>query len=418
MKDLSGKKIVIAGFSQSGLAAASFLQKKRARIFITDSSDNGKLRKNLEKLDSKDIEFEFGGHSKIFLKGSDFIVVSPGISKDSILVNLAEELGIPLISEIELAYMYCPCKIIAITGSTGKSTVTSLAADMFNRSGTRCFALGNNGNPFSGYVDCLKEDDLVCLEVSSFQLEHIVKFKPKVSVILNISANHLDRHKDLEDYFLAKKRIFSNQEEDDFLLLNYKNELLKNCQRQTKAKVIFFNTLQDRLFNPNQSVIFKLGDIFGIDKSIILKTFKEFKTLEHRLEFVAKTKDISFINDSKSTTVDSAIWAFENIDKPIVLIAGGRDKGVDYDKLIPLLKKKARAVVLIGEARDRIESSFSGCGIPIIKADNLPDAVKNAIGLAKKNDCVLLSPMCSSYDMFKNFQERGLKFKQLVMDIK
>jgi UDP-N-acetylmuramoylalanine--D-glutamate ligase len=384
-------------------------------VHITDTQDNAKIRENIVKFKNGDIKFELGGHSKNFLKNSSYVVTSPGIDNKAQVLCWARELGIPVISEIELGFFYCPAKIIAITGTSGKTTVTYLASLIFKKAGFNSFALGNIGDPFSENISKMKDSDFVCLEVSSFQLENIESFKPKVSVILNIGANHLDRHADFNEYFAAKKRIFLNQDSSDYLLINYQDKLLRGLEKETKAKVIFFNKEKGR-FNLNQSAVLAIASVFGISEKFCLEVFSEFKGLPHRQEWVRSLRGVDFVNDSKATTIEATIWAFENINKPIVLIAGGKDKGVQYEMLNPYLEKKGKAVVLIGQAKDKIKNALKA-DIPFKEELSLEGAVKTAYNLAKEGDCVLLSPMCSSYDMFKDYEERGKLFKEAVIKL-
>jgi UDP-N-acetylmuramoylalanine--D-glutamate ligase len=245
-------------------------------------------------------------------------------------------------------------------------------------------------------------------------LERINTFKPKIAVMLNFSCNHLDRYKNIEEYLEAKKRIYMNQDKSDYLVLNAQDPVVGELAGESKAKVIFF--LEEQNLNPNQSAVLAVGSILGIDKGVCLDVFREFKGIEHRLEYVAEINNIRFINDSKATTVDSSLWALKNILEPVVLIAGGKDKGIDYRAILHLARKKVKEVILIGEAKEKIEEAFRGF-LSIQKAPTLEDAVKQAYLKAKPGDCVLLSPMCSSFDMFGDYEERGRVFKKAVYDL-
>ncbi|MFH0913462.1 MAG: UDP-N-acetylmuramoyl-L-alanine--D-glutamate ligase [Candidatus Omnitrophota bacterium] len=408
------KKVTVVGFARSGLACANLLYDLGAEVSVTDNQDNDSTRLNVSRLKAQNIRCEIGKHSAEFIKDRDLIVVSPGVPDTALPIVLAREFKIPIISEIELAWLLCPATVIAVTGSNGKTTVTTLIGKMLEADAKRVFILGNIGNPFAAEVEKMQAGDFVALEVSSFQLEKIRDFKPRISLILNFSCNHLDRHKDMQEYLAAKKRIFMNQDQSDYTVLNYDDPMVRGLADETKAKVICFSQTPD--FNPNQAAVLAVGSILGTDKEACLKVLREFRGLEHRLEHVAEINNITFINDSKSTTVDSTIWALKNITRPIVLIAGGRHKGLDYSVILELIHKKVKDIILIGEAKEKIKDSFKGFRA-IQEAATLDEAVRCALSRAKAGDCVLFSPMCSSFDMFSNYEERGRVFKKTVLDL-
>ena len=408
------KKIAVAGLARSGFACAKLLYDLGADISVTDNQDNDSTRSYALQLKSRNIKIELGRHTQDFIKGTELIVISPGIPDSALPVVLAKQFQIPIISEIEVASILCPATIIAVTGSNGKTTVVTLIGKVLEAKGKKVFVCGNIGNPFCGEVERMEEGDFVSLEASSFQLEKIREFKPKISLILNFTSNHLDRHTDMQEYLDAKKRIFMNQDKSDYLVLNHDDPVVKELAKQAKANVAYFSRTAD--LNPNQAAVLTLASILGVSKELCFKVFREFKGIEHRLEYVTEINNITFINDSKSTTVESTIWAFENIPEPIVLIAGGRHKGIDYSIISDLIRKKAREVILIGEARNKIRSALTG--IPSIdESTTLKEAVNLAFSKAKSGDCVLLSPMCSSYDMFHDYEERGRVFKEAVFDL-
>ena len=408
------KKVTIVGLGRSGVACANLLYDLGLDVYVSDNKDTDITRSNALKLESRNIKVELGRHSQEFIKDRDLIVISPGVANDAMPVIWAEELNLPIISEIELAWDLCPGKIIAVTGSNGKTTVTTLIGKMLEEAGSKVFVCGNIGNPFSGEVEKIREIDYVSLEVSSFQLERIQRFRPKISVILNFTSNHLDRYKNMQAYLEAKKRIFINQDKTDYLVLNYEDPVLRGLSKETKANVVYFSEKPN--LNPNEACVLAVGSILGIDERLVLNVFREFKGIEHRLEYVAEINNIKFINDSKATTVGSAIWALKNINSQIVLIAGGKDKGVDYSVILDLAQKKVRGVILIGEAKEKIESVFRGF-LSLDKTVTLQEAVRKAYFKAKAGDSVLLSPMCSSFDMFSSFEERGRIFKETVYDL-
>lgn len=409
-----GKNITIIGLARSGLSCANLLHGLGARVSLSESQDTPQIHSFAAKLVSEEIKYELGQHTPEFIAGRDLVVVSPGVPDSSEAVRWAQERKIPLYSEIEVAAILCPATIIAVTGSCGKTTVTTLIGRILQAAGKKTFVCGNIGNPFSGEVSRMAAGDFVSLEVSSFQLERIRTFKPKIALILNFTQNHLDRYNDMREYQLAKQRIFMNQERDDFLVLNADDPVLKKLAAEAKAKTVFFSR-QDAA-NPNQAAVLAVAGILGIEKKTCADVFTHFRGVEHRLELVRKINGVSFINDSKATTVDSAIWALENIHSPVILIAGGKDKGLDYSLILPFAKGKVKEVILIGEAKDKIRRALQG-GLPFEEAATLQEAVERARAKAFSGDCVLLSPMCSSFDMFTSYEERGRVFKEIVSQI-
>ena len=410
-----GKRVLVIGFGRSGLSSANLLFELGARVRVTDSQDNAMTRQNLNQLDSSDIEVELGRHSREFLAGIELIVVSPGVANDALPISWGRESGIPVIGEIELAWRLCPAEVIAITGTCGKTTVTTLIGRLIEAWGKRVFTCGNIGNPFTQEVAKAREGDFISLEVSSFQLETIEEFKPKISVILNLSRNHLDRYSGMQDYISAKERIFKNQGPSDYLVLNYDDEVVRNLGSKSCAKTVYFK--KEEGLNPNQSVVLKVAEILGIDRKLAMDALIKFKGVEHRMEEVLDLRGVKFINDSKSTTTEATVWALNNLNCPVILISGGREKGNDYSKVLDIARRKVKNLVLIGEASDRIHSVFSGV-INVSRAGNLKDAVEKAFTLSKGGDCVLFSPMCKSFDMFSNYEERGRAFKSLVGELK
>lgn len=405
------KKVVIIGLARSGLCCANLLYDLGAQVSITDNKDDEIVRLNKTRLKSKDIGVELGRHRQEFIKSKDIVVVSPGVSANAYPLLWAKQFEIPVISEIELAWVLCPSQIIAVTGSNGKTTVTTLIGKILEASGKKVFVCGNIGNPFSGEVEKMKVEDFVSLEVSSFQLETIQKFRPKISVILNLSRNHMDRYNNMREYLDAKKRIFLNQDETDYAVLNAEDSKLKEFAKEIKANVVYFS--QKENINPNQAAVLTVGSILGLDNKLILNVFKDFKGIEHRLEYVGQVNNIRFINDSKATTADSALWALKNIPGKVVLIAGGRHKGVDYSIISDLARQKVREAILIGEAKEKIAEALAGV-LPIEAAQTLEEAVQKAYLKAVSGDHILFSPMCSSFDMFSNYEERGNIFKNAV----
>lgn len=405
------KKVVIVGLARSGLACARLLCDLGARVSVTDNKDSISARTLASELASRPIEIELGVHSEGFIKNNDYMVISPGVTKNALPVIWAAENKIPTLSEIEVAWRVCVAPVIAVTGSNGKTTVTTLIGRILHADGRRVTICGNIGNPFASEVEHIKNDEYVSLEVSSFQLEHIQEFRPKIAVILNFTPNHLDRHRDMQEYFEAKKRIFMNQQESEYLVLNQEDEKVCALARQARARVVYFSSAPG--VNPNQAAVAAVGSIVGVRPEIIKKVLADFGGLEHRVEFVAEIHGVRFINDSKATTVDAAMWALRTLNMPLILIAGGKHKGVDYTPLRELVRRKVRHLVLIGESKSLIKEALGGV-VPVVEAASLPEAVEKAYGQARKGDCVLLSPMCSSFDMFSGFEERGTVFKKAV----
>jgi UDP-N-acetylmuramoylalanine--D-glutamate ligase len=413
-KYFKNKKITVVGLARSGLACANLLYRLAARVSVTDSQDSPVLRQNVSKLASGDIKFELGRHSEDFIKGRDIVVISPGVTADSPAVVLAERLGIPVIAEIEVGWMLCPATVIAVTGTNGKTTVTTLIGKILQAQGRKVYVCGNIGNPFCNEVDKMDQDSFVSLEISSFQLERIRQFKPKIALMLNFSINHLDRYRDVGQYLEAKKRIYMNQDESDHLVLNQDDRSLKALAAEARPRVRFFSGTKD--LNPDQAAVMAVAAILGIAPQVCRGVFRDFKGIEHRLEFVAEIEGIKFVNDSKATTVDAAVWALRNISSPVILICGGRDKGNDYSIISGLIQDKVKEVFLIGEARAKMSAAFRGL-VPLQQASSLEEAVRLAFNKAKTGYTVLLSPMCSSFDMFTDYEDRGRKFKKTVQEL-
>ncbi len=408
------KKVTIVGLARSGFACAELLRGLGARVRVTDIKDDPHTRMLSSGFVSQGIDFELGRHSEDFIREAELVVVSPGVAANAQPIIWAKEFARPFISEIEVASMLCPADIIAVTGSNGKTTVTTLIGKILEKAGKKCFVCGNIGNPFCGEVAKLKRGDFVALEVSSFQLETIRYFHPHIAVILNVTRNHLDRYSGMQEYLNAKKRIFMNQDKKDFLVLNADDQLLKGVSAEARSKTVFFD--REGGFNPNQNAVRAVGGILKISPEKMSAVFKEFKGIEHRLEEVAEVNGEKFINDSKATTADSAVWAITNIGSPIILIAGGRHKGIDYKVILGPAKGRVKQAFLIGEARDIIAADLQG-SIPTQRADTLKEAVIMSLEQAKPGDCVLFSPMCSSFDMFRDYEQRGEAFKKIVLDL-
>ncbi len=460
--EVKGKQVVIIGGKRSGLAAARLLKKHGAKVFLTEREPL--LDKALEEeLQQAKIKYEFGGHTeKIF--DADFAVVSPGVPSNAPVVQQLQRAKIRVFSEIEVASWFCRAKIVAITGTNGKTTTTLLTKSIFERDGKekgyRAFAVGNIGQPFSDYVDEMTEKDVAVVETSSFQLEHCFRYKPKVAIITNITPNHLDRYATFEDYAAAKYRIYQRQTKSDVLIANLDNDTLANhfgkAEVRKKLKMRFIPISLERdlsrryaecgylkagclvlKVNGQKEILMKEEEILNninfrgrhnvynslasaiaarameVRTETIRESIMSFQGVEHRIEFVRELDGIHFINDSKSTSVDALWYALDTIQPPIVLIIGGRDKGNDYSRVMPLIAQKVKSIIAIGESKDKICDTFAS-KVKVIKAETMDAAVKAAYREAKPGDTVLLSPACASFDMFSGFEERGEVFKRLV----
>jgi len=417
VEDFAGKRVTVLGLRRSGLSAALLLKDRGADVFVSELGDSPQLRQNSQILAARGIDFEIGRHSQERIERSDIVVISPGINNDSPAVKWTDASGIPVISEIELGFLLCPAKVIAVTGTNGKTTVTTLIGEVISAAGQRVFTCGNIGRPFCSDVARMKKEDFVALEVSSFQLERTQSFKPYVAVILNIAYDHMDRYGCMEEYFQAKKKIFANQDNTDFLILNYDDPLLANLAGEAKSHVLFFRQEEglegEFRLNPNHFAVLTVAGVLGIPRDTCIEVFKRFRGGEHRLETVRLINGVLFINDSKSTNIDSAIWALRNLTRPAILIAGGRDKKGDLRSISKLIEQKVKHMVLIGEARQRFYDFFKGI-VSLDEAYNFEDAVRIAYGKALPGDCVILSPMCASFDMFDDYEHRGRVFKEIV----
>lgn len=419
--NFSGKTVTIIGAARSGQAAARLITRLEGRVKISES-DNGKnIPEDFQRwMKENHVAAEFNGHIQSFIQASDLVVLSPGVRIDALPVAWARAKGIPVWGEIELGYRFCSKPIIAITGSNGKTTVSNLITQNLQAAGYRVRLCGNVGYPFTAYVLDLDAVDFVVVEISSFQLETIEQFKPRVAVLLNLSQNHLDRHKDMEEYFAAKMRIFLNQDRHDHAVLNAADAWGQRATKAVRSQVVFFNdsqqTSRETIKNPNYLAAAAAVEVLGVSRDVCRQVFNDFRGVEHRLERVRTIRGVEFINDSKATTAEAGRWAVESLDKPIVMICGGRDKNIDFTVLRDVIKQKVKTMIVIGEAREKLKTVFTPV-IPVEESRSLEEAVRQAQRRAREGECVLLSPMCASFDMFKNFEERGQVFKDIVQKL-
>ncbi len=404
------KRVTVVGLARSGLACANLLARLGARVTVSELQDSAALRRVAASLDPA-VAVEFGGHTPRTIKESDLVVVSPGVPRESPVCAWAHEAGVAVCSEIEVAWRLCPAPVIAVTGSCGKTTVTTLIGRVLESSGRRAFVCGNIGTPFCRVVPEVAEGDCVCLEISSFQLEQVHTFKPWIAVMLNFSRNHLDRHRDMQEYLEAKKRIFRCQDARDYLVLNAADPVLAPLASEARSRAVFFRE-QDGL-SANEAAVRAVAGIAGVADACVQEALCGFRGLPHRMEDAGSVAGVRFINDSKATLVESTVWALRSLCGEGILIAGGRDKGVDYSGITAEARGKVRKLLLIGEAAPLIESAVKGA-LEIERAPTLEEAVARAFRLARAGDWVLLSPMCSSFDMFANYEERGEAFKRAV----
>ncbi|MFC1658065.1 Mur ligase family protein [Candidatus Omnitrophota bacterium] len=407
------KNVTVIGLARSGFACAQLLYNLGALVSVSDKKrDSQTLGFSAQLPDS--IKQELGRHTRGFIRGRDLIVVSPGVDADSKPLIWAKECGVPVISEIECAGILCPAQIIAITGTNGKTTTTILAGRVLEAAGKKVFVLGNIGTPFSSQVHQMQAGDFVSLEVSSFQLETIRSFKPKIAAILNLTPDHLDRYRDLSEYLSAKARIFMNQDESDYLLLNREDPVLRTLASKAKSRVVYFDSSIEA--NLNFSAVKTIANILGIEKHLCDEVLQSFQGLPHRLEKVAQLKNREFVNDSKATNPEATAFALKNIAGPVILIAGGKDKGFDFSNFTDLITSRVRSLIVLGQAKDKIREVFNK-KIPVSEAPDLKSAVESAFSQSQEGDCILLSPMCASFDMFENYEHRGEVFRQAVREL-
>ena len=444
--ELKNKRVLVVGLGRSGVAAAFFLQDRGARVAVSDTKSEAQLEKEIPALLDRGISLETGRHSERTFRDQDLIVVSPGVPSDQPQLQHARALGIPVIGEIELACRFLQGRIIAITGSNGKTTTTTLVGEILSKNGRKTLVGGNIGTPVISLVEKSSPEHLLVLEISSFQLETIQQFRPWIAAILNITPDHLDRHRTFQAYVDAKARIFENQQAGDFALLNADDPASTPLAPRTKANLNWFSRKQpveSGAFLKNDQIVFRnsngettvlpVSDIqlkgahnlenvlaavcvsmlAGCEPAQVRKAVAEFKGVEHRLEPVATIQGVAYFNDSKATNVDATIKALESFPGNIHIILGGKDKGSDYTVLVPLLQERAKGAYLIGAAAEKIASQIKGA-TRIVYSGTLDRAVRQAADAAVAGDVVLLAPACASFDQFENYEQRGRIFKQLV----
>ncbi|HEV2135537.1 MAG TPA: UDP-N-acetylmuramoyl-L-alanine--D-glutamate ligase [Terracidiphilus sp.] len=448
--ELKGKKVLVVGLGKSGLAAALFLRHHGAQVTVSDVRSAEALAKEIPALLEEGIMVEAGGHGLLTFRRQDLIVVSPGVPLDTPALVQVRNFGIPVIGELELAARFTKGRVLAITGSNGKTTTTALTGAILKAGGLPTLVGGNIGVPVVSLIRETTPETWSVLEVSSFQLETTEEFHPQIAVILNITPDHLDRHGTFENYALAKERIFAAQNAHDAVVLNADNPRTAEAAPRSKAPVYWFSAKHEvsrGAWVKDGRVVYRADEgaaaedvmalegihlkgahnvenvlaavcaarLAGVPADVVRKAIESFEAVEHRLEYVATVNGVQFYNDSKATNVDATAKAVEAFAGGIHLILGGKDKGSDYTTLNDLLRQRVRAVYTIGSAAAKIESQLRGV-VPLRPCMTLEAAVTAAANAARAGDVVLLAPACSSFDQFENYEHRGRVFKELVSE--
>lgn len=447
--ELKNKKVLVVGLGKSGLAAALFLRRQGAHVTVSDIRSAQILGKDIPALIEQGIAVEAGGHGLLTFRRQDLIVVSPGVPLTTPELVQVRNFGLPIIGEVELAARFLKGKTIAITGSNGKTTTTSLCGAILENAGLPTQVGGNIGLPVIGLVESSRDDGWSVLEISSFQLETTEKFRPDIAVILNVTPDHLDRHGSFANYLAAKERIFAAQTADDILVLNADDDVASRTAAHAHSRIFWFSrkrAIRQGTFVHEGVILFRASEqaapepilkleeiplkgahnvenvlaavcaarLAGVPREAVRAAVARFRAVEHRLEFVAEIDGVSYYNDSKATNVDAAIKAIESFPSGIHLILGGKDKDSDYRQLRPLLAGRVKAVYTIGSAADKITTHLDGA-VKLVAAGTLDKAISLAAEAAKQGDIVLLAPACSSFDQFNNYEHRGQTFKDLVL---
>lgn len=446
--EYNGKKALVCGMARSGIAAAKLLNRLGARVTLQDMKKREEISADVLALEGEGIVLYTGANPDEIACAQDLIVLSPGIPCDLPFIAAAEEAGIEVISEVELAYRLTPCPITAITGTNGKTTTTTLTGEIMKTAYSGTAVVGNIGIPYSEEVERLTEKDWVVAEISSFQMEKAKEFHPHISAVLNITPDHLNRHKTMDVYIAMKERVFAKQTAADFCILNHGDEICRKMADKTAAKIFFFDsseTLAEGIYLNGDAIEVRWGTInetlihvdelqilgvhnyenvmaaaaMGICAGIALDTIravlKGFAGVAHRIEYVATVDGVDYYNDSKGTNVDASIRAVLAMKKPIVLIGGGYDKGSSFDEWTKLFPGRVKHLVLIGVTAPKVRASAEKFGFTAISdCETFEEAVDLCREKAEDGDCVLLSPACASWGMFDNYEQRGDMFKEQV----
>ena len=446
MTDMHGKRVLVVGLARSGRAAARCLQRRGAQVTVTDLRPPWELQIDIPELLAGKIGMELGVHREETFLRQDLIVVSPGVPPELPELVAARRKNIPIVPEVEAASWFLEARLAGITGSNGKTTTTALLGEMLKATGFRTFVGGNIGVPLISAVDQISKDGVAVTELSSFQLETVQSFRPRVAVLLNLTPNHLDRHPSFEAYVRAKQQIFRNQTAEDIAVLNADDPIVMGLVPAIAAQKIFFSrkrSLPDGVFVSNGHIVYRVGNlervlletrevplrgpfnlenvlaasaaacVLGADFDALRRAVRQFRAVEHRLEYVREIRGVEFYNDSKATSVDAAAKALSAFEQGVHLILGGKDKGAPYAPLVPLLRGRVRCAYLIGAAADRIARELKGAA-ELDQAGDLETAMRRAFERAVPGDVILLSPACSSFDQFHDYEHRGRVFKELV----
>lgn len=451
-QEIRGKVFSVLGGARSGLAVAALLRAQGARVFLSESAPAERMKAAQGELEALGIPYEFGENSWRVLE-ADVVVLSPGVPSEAPIVREALALGKPVFSEVEVASWFSPAPIVAITGTNGKTTTTALVGRIFEDARHPVLVGGNIGTAFSQFVGRLTAEMTAVLEISSFQLDHIRTFRPNVAVLLNITPDHLDRYEhSFEKYVASKCRIFENQGSGDVLIYNRDDAVVRtSIERNARAGITLLSFSQKetvsqgahldrgRIMLTLDGKKSELLDAGGISlkgahnlyntmaASLVAKacriptaslraTLRNFKGVEHRLEFVRELDGVVYVNDSKATNVDSVWYALQSFTSPIILLLGGRDKGNDYSRLAGLVRNNVRVILAIGESAAKVEAAFTGM-VPVVVCGSMSDAVRTGRRVSVRGDVVLLSPACASFDWFQNYEHRGKVFKDAVMEL-
>lgn len=446
--ELKDKKVLVVGLARTGVSTTRFLVSKGAKVRVTDSSPAERLTKALDDLKGLELEVETGKHTENWFTSAELIVVSPGVPPDIKPLKAVQGRGVEVISEIELASRFIDSPIIAITGTNGKTTTTALIGDILKKTGRKVFVGGNIGNPLIEYVLEGKKADFVVAEVSSFQLEGIRDFKPFVSILLNITEDHLDRYPSMDDYIRAKGLIYRNQKHTDYTVINADDVLVRRLTNGVEPRKVLFSrerVVVDGIYYKDEKIFSRLRgentyeperfkikgvhnvenamasiaacEIAGCGRDDIQEAIETFHGLPHRVEFVAEIDGASYYNDSKGTNVGATMSALQGFKGNVILLAGGKDKGGDYSVLAFLIQERVKGMVLFGEAKDKINRSL-GRFTDTVVVNTLSEAMDVVKKIVSRGDTVLFSPACSSFDQFTNYAERGKAFKELVNAVK
>lgn len=446
--DVQGKQVLVIGLGASGQAAALLLAGRGARVMCVDENESEELMKTRGRLKKEGIDSLLGCTKLPIGTRFDLAILSPGIDPSKPLVVEVGEQGVPMIGELEAGFLFCRCPLVALTGTNGKTTTTELIDSAFRMNGKKSMAVGNIGTPLT--AACLKSDrmDVMVVEVSSFQLETIHTFRPRVSLMMNITPDHFDRYPDMATYARAKARLWENQTAGDWAIINADSEkLLAKLGCKPKARVVRYALAKSltadywcdgpRVFEKGGGLLFDLKEshlrgvhnaenvmaclavakVDGLDRKKTLEAIREYRPQAHRLETVCVRKGVEYVNDSKATNIDAMEKALTAFDRPILLIAGGKDKGFDFSTVTRRLKGRVKACLLIGEMAERMNALWKR-HVECVLAGTLEKAVELAARKAVSGDIVMLSPGCSSYDQFNNYEHRGQVFRDAVKALK